>query len=65
MRILLLRPDPGNDHFGLDPFFRVDLAREVRRRAPDAFVLVGGHAAAAYPPPLEDPAIDAVCLGDP
>src|SRR5436190_21896050 len=116
MRVLLLRPDPGNERFGLGPFFRVEplgleyvagallaaghepaigdlrfrpslatllrrhrprlvgiscmhaleldqvveLAREVRRRAPGAFVLVGGHAAAAYPLPLEDPSIDAI-----
>src|SRR5689334_20068072 len=101
MRVLLLRPDPGNERFGLGPFFRVeplgleyvaaalvaaghepaigdlrfrpglatllrrhrpqvvgiscmhslefdrvlDLAREVKRRSPDTFVLVGGHAA--------------------
>ena len=24
MRILLLRPDPGNERFGLGPFFRVE-----------------------------------------
>ena len=120
MNILLLRPHPGNDSFGLGPFFRVEplgleyigaallraghevtvadlrfgpgthnwvrrtrprlvgisclhaleydavieLAREVRRAAPDAFIIVGGHAAAAYPAPLETPEMDAVCLED-
>ena len=129
MRVLLLRPDPGNERFGLGPFFRVEplgleyvaaalqaaghepaigdlrfrpglpgllrrhrpqvvgiscmhalefdqvveLAREVRRRVPGAFVLVGGHAAAAYPPPLEvsEPGegaalapINAICVDD-
>ena len=120
MNILLLRPDPGGDGFGLGPFFRVEplgleylgaallraghqvtiadlrfrpgplswvrrsrpclvgisclhaleydqvtkLAREVRRAVPEAFIIVGGHAAAAYPAPLETPEIDAVCLED-
>ena len=119
MEIVLVRPDPGNERFGLGPFFRVEplgleyvaaaletrgarvtivdgryqdahravrrsrarlfgiscmhaleydrtlaLAREIRRRSPDAFVIVGGHAAAAYPAPLEIPEIDAICVGD-
>jgi radical SAM superfamily enzyme YgiQ (UPF0313 family) len=120
VRVLLLRPDPGNERFGLGPFFRVeplgleyigaalqqqgheptiadlrfgrrvsswvrrtrpqivgiscmhaleydrviDTAREVRRAAPDAFILAGGHAAAAYSAPLERPEIDAVCADD-
>ncbi|HYL82505.1 MAG TPA: radical SAM protein [Candidatus Acidoferrum sp.] len=120
MRVLLLRPDPGNERFGLGPFFRVEplgleyvgaalrahgheptvadlrfrpsadawvrrtrprligisclhsleydrvreTAREVRRAAPGAFILVGGHAAAAFPGPLECDAIDGICLDD-
>jgi hopanoid C-3 methylase len=120
MRVLLLRPNPGNERFGLGPFFRVEplgleyigaalralgheptvadlrfrpgvegwirrtrprlvgisclhsleydrvreTAREVRRAAPGAFVLVGGHAAAAFPAPLECDEIDAICLDD-
>jgi hopanoid C-3 methylase len=120
MNILLLRPHPGNDSFGLGPFFRVEplgleyigaallqaghqvtladlrfapgarswlrrsrpgmvgisclhaleydqvtmLAREVRRASPEAFIVVGGHAAAAFPGPLETSEIDAVCLQD-
>ncbi|HEX5133827.1 MAG TPA: cobalamin-dependent protein, partial [Thermoanaerobaculia bacterium] len=120
MNVLLLRPDPGNERFGLGPFFRVEplgleyvgaalrgrghettvvdlrfghrvsssvqrtrprivgiacmhalefdevlaTAREVRRVAPDAFILVGGHAAASYPAPLERPEIDAICIDD-
>jgi hopanoid C-3 methylase len=120
MDILLLRPHPGNDSFGLGPFFRVEplgleyiaaallrdghrvtvadlrfrpgvltwlrrtrprlvgisclhaleydrvikLAREVRRASPEAFIIVGGHAAAAFPAPLETPEIDAICLED-
>ena len=120
MNILLLRPHPGNDSFGLGPFFRVEplgleyigaallreghqvtvadlrfrpgarswvrrtrprlvgisclhaleydqvieLAREVRRASPEAFIVVGGHAAAAFPGPLETAEIDAVCLED-
>src|SRR5690349_17846010 len=111
MNILLLRPNPGSDKFGLGPFFRVEplgleyigaallreghevtvadlrfapgattwvrrtrpklvgisclhaleydrvveLAREVRRATPEAFIIVGGHAAAAFPDPLETP----------
>lgn len=120
MNVLLLRPHPGDDRFGLAPFFRVEplgleyigaalrarghavtladlrfrpgtaawlrksrprlvgisclhslefdrvieTAREVRRAAPDAFILVGGHAAASFPAPLEQDPIDAICLDD-
>ena len=120
MNVLLIRPDPGNERFGLGPFFRVEplgleyvaaalrarghapaivdlrfghragawvrrtrprmvgiscmhaleydrvieTAREVRRAAPDAFILVGGHAAAAFPGPLQAPEIDAICVDD-
>jgi hopanoid C-3 methylase len=120
MNILLLRPHPGNESFGLGPFFRVEplgleyigaallrdghavtvadlrfapgalswvrrtrprlvgisclhaleydqvieLAREVRRASPEAFIIVGGHAAAAFPDPLETPEMDAVCQED-
>ncbi len=120
MNILLLRPHPGNEQFGLGPFFRVEplglkyigaallraghqvtladlrfrpgaatwvrrtrprivgisclhaleydhvvaTAREVRRITPDAFIFVGGHAAMAFSAPLEDEAIDAICLDD-
>jgi radical SAM superfamily enzyme YgiQ (UPF0313 family) len=120
VNVLLLRPDPGNERFGLGPFFRVEplgleyvgaalrdrgheptivdlrfgnrvsswvrrtrprivgiacmhaleydrvieTAREVRRAAPEAFILAGGHAASAYPVPLERPEIDAICVDD-
>jgi hopanoid C-3 methylase len=120
MNVLLSRPDPGNERFGLGPFFRVEplgleyvasalrarghepsivdlrfrgsvaswlrktrprivgisamhalefdkvleTAREIRRASPDAFILVGGHAAAAYPGPLEKSPIDAICTDD-
>ncbi|HEY6839123.1 MAG TPA: radical SAM protein [Geobacteraceae bacterium] len=120
MNILLLRPHPGNDRFGLAPFFCVEplgleyvgaalrarghvvtaadlrfrpsaatwvrrsrprlvaisclhaleyervveTAREIRRVSPGAFILVGGHAAAAFPAPLECDDIDAICLDD-
>src|SRR4030095_2067716 len=32
--------------------------------APDAFSVAGGHAAAAFPDPLEAPEIDAICVDD-
>jgi len=120
MNILLLRPHPGNDRFGLGPFFRVEplgleyvaaallgkghhvtiadlrfrpgtatwvrrtrpnlvgisclhslefdrvleTAREVRLASPDAFIVVGGHAAAAFPAPLEHDLIDAIMVDD-
>lgn len=120
MHVLLLRPVPGNDRFGLGPFFRIEplgleyiaaalearghratvvdlrygrsvghylralrpglvgiacmhaletdealaLAEDVRRASPDAFVLIGGHSAAAYPPPFCSPGVDAVCIDD-
>jgi radical SAM superfamily enzyme YgiQ (UPF0313 family) len=120
MRVLLLRPRPDNERFGLGPFFRVEplgleyigaalralgheptiadlrfrpgvntwirrirprivaisclhsleydrvreTARAVRRATPEALVVVGGHAAAAFPTPLESDEIDAICLDD-
>jgi radical SAM superfamily enzyme YgiQ (UPF0313 family) len=120
MDVLLLRPVPGNERFGLGPFFRIEplgmeyiaaalethghrvtladlrfskplshhvranrpglvgiaamhaletdavraLATDVRRLAPRACVLVGGHAAAAYPAPFLTSAVDAVCVDD-
>jgi radical SAM superfamily enzyme YgiQ (UPF0313 family) len=41
-----------------------ETAREIRREAPKTFILVGGHAAAAFPAPLECDEIDAICLDD-
>ncbi len=120
MDVLLIRPDPGNERFGLGPFFLVeplgleyvaaairsqgarpvlvdercarfgdtwlrrsrprivglscmhaleydrvlDVARRVRRLAPDALIVVGGHAAAACRAPLETPDVDAICTDD-
>ena len=120
MKILLIRPDPGNERFGLGPFFRVEplgleyigsalarrghetaivdarfdrnvdrwvrrfrpqvvgisgmhaleydrvieTARAVRRAAPEAFLVAGGHAAAAYSDPLEGSDLDAICVDD-
>jgi radical SAM superfamily enzyme YgiQ (UPF0313 family) len=120
MRALLLRPHPGNDRFGLGPFFlveplglayaatalakvgvpstiadlrfrptlarvvkdaraglvaisclhaleyerAVECAREVKRLSPGAFVVIGGHAAAAHAEALFDDAVDAVSFGD-
>jgi radical SAM superfamily enzyme YgiQ (UPF0313 family) len=120
MNVLLMRPDPGNERFGLGPFFRVEplgleyvasalrqrghdpsivdlrfggsvagwmrktrprmvgiscmhaleydrvveTARRARRADPSAFILVGGHAAAAFPGPLQVPEIDALCVDD-
>jgi len=120
MNILLLRPHPGHDKFGLGPFFCVEplgleyiaaallkdqhqvtiadlrfrpgiatvlrrarprlvgisclhtlefeqvlaTAREVRRLVPEVFIIVGGHAAAAFSGPLEDSAVDAVMVED-
>lgn len=120
MKVLLIRPDPGNERFGLGPFFRVEplgleyaaaalraaghepviveerferrfgvlfarhaapvvgiacahaleydrvleVARQVRRQAPVAFIVVGGAAAAGSSAPLEIDAIDAVAVDD-
>jgi hopanoid C-3 methylase len=120
MHVLLLRPIPGNERFGLGPFFRIEplgmeyiaaalesrghqvtiadlrfsapverqlrrtrpglvgiagmhaletdevlgLARHVRRLAPDAPIVVGGHTAAAYPKPFLSGPVDAVVLDD-
>ncbi len=120
MHVLLLRPVPGNERFGLGPFFRIEplgleyvaaaleahghttsivdlrfggsverhvrrtrpavvgiacmhtletgealaLADRVRTLSPDAFVLVGGHSAAAYPDPFFTNSVDAICVND-
>ncbi|HKQ62913.1 MAG TPA: radical SAM protein [Candidatus Polarisedimenticolaceae bacterium] len=118
MNVCLVRPDPGNERFGLGPFFRVEslgleyvvaglrqrgldaaivderfvgrrawlrrgaglvgiscahaleydqaleVARAVRRAMPGACIVAGGHAAAAYPQPLETPELDAICVDD-
>ena len=120
MNILFLRPNPGNEQFGLGPFFRVEplgleyiaaallplghdvtiadlrfrpsastwvrhsrprivgisclhaleydrvleTAREVREASPEAFILVGGHAAMAFSEPLEQDVLDAILLDD-
>lgn len=121
MRVLIVRPDPGNERFGLGPFFRAEplgmeyvgaalrsrgheawivdqrfrgssvarwvdrvrpavvgvaamhalefdnvllVAREVKRLSPETFVLVGGHAVAAYPAALLSEDVDAVCMDD-
>jgi radical SAM superfamily enzyme YgiQ (UPF0313 family) len=120
MEVLLLRPVPGNERFGLGPFFRIEplgmeyiaaalearghrvtlvdlrfsqplahylttrrpgvvgiagmhaletdavraLAAAVRRLAPRAFIVVGGHTAAAYPAPFLTAQVDAVCVDD-
>jgi len=120
MNVLLLRPVPGNERFGLGPFFRIeplgmeyiaaaleskghsttvldlrfsrpiehylqrtdpgvvgvacmhaleiqeslDLVRRVKRAAPSSFVVVGGHAASAYPDPFLVPEVDAICVDD-
>src|SRR5205809_6798215 len=120
MHVLLLRPVPGNDRFGLGPFFRIEplgleyiaaalearghrtttvdlrygrslehymrtarpavvgvacmhaletdevlaLTARIRRASPDAFILVGGHSAAAYPTPFFANTVDAICVDD-
>lgn len=120
MNVLLLRPVPCNQGFGLGPFFRTEplgmeyiaralvdrghavdvldlrftrpiehflekrrprlvgiacmhaletedvlaLVARVRRSDPDVFVLIGGHAAAAYPGPLLVAGVDAICTDD-
>jgi radical SAM superfamily enzyme YgiQ (UPF0313 family) len=120
MHVLLVRPIPGNDRFGLGPFFRIEplgleyiaaaletrghratvvdlrysrsidrelratrpaivgiacmhaletdevlaLADHVRRASPESFILVGGHSAAAYPPPFFAASVDAICTDD-
>jgi radical SAM superfamily enzyme YgiQ (UPF0313 family) len=120
MNVLLVRPDPGNERFGLGPFFRVEplgleyiaqalrerghrteiadlrfgrglaswirrvrprvvgisgmhaleydqmleTARAIRRISPESFIVVGGHAASAYPVPLEHDEVDAICVDD-
>jgi radical SAM superfamily enzyme YgiQ (UPF0313 family) len=120
MNVLLLRPVPGNDRFGLGPFFRIEplgmeyiaaalearghratvvdlrysrsvdyylrktrpglvgiacmhaletddalaLAADVRRASPGTFIVLGGHAAAAYAAPFFTGSVAAVCVDD-
>ncbi len=40
------------------------LARELRRRVPRSFILVGGHSASVFPEPFLDGPVDAVCTDD-
>lgn len=40
------------------------VVEEAKRRAPDVFTVVGGHAASAHPEPLFSPNVDALCVGD-
>jgi radical SAM superfamily enzyme YgiQ (UPF0313 family) len=42
----------------------LEAAREIRRVSPEAFILAGGHAAAAFPAPLETDELDAICVDD-
>jgi radical SAM superfamily enzyme YgiQ (UPF0313 family) len=42
----------------------ISVIRRVRRAAPDATVIVGGHSAAAYPAPFIDADVSAICLDD-
>ncbi len=42
----------------------IDLVRRVRRAAPDVFLLLGGHSAAAFPAPLKLAEVDAISVGD-
>src|SRR5439155_12624189 len=40
------------------------LTARIRRASPDAFILVGGHSAAAYPTPFFANTVDAICVDD-
>ncbi|HWW87236.1 MAG TPA: radical SAM protein, partial [Vicinamibacterales bacterium] len=40
------------------------LAEHVRRLSPDAFIVIGGHSAAAYSSPFFARTVDAVCVAD-
>lgn len=42
----------------------LDLARRVRREFPRAFVVLGGHDASRDPGSFDDPAFDAIAVGD-
>jgi radical SAM superfamily enzyme YgiQ (UPF0313 family) len=48
----------------LDTSEVLSVARRVKAFDPEIFTLAGGHAAAAYPDPLRDPSVDAICLED-
>jgi radical SAM superfamily enzyme YgiQ (UPF0313 family) len=40
------------------------IAGHVRRACPEAFVVIGGHSAAAYPSPFFGSSVDAICVAD-
>jgi radical SAM superfamily enzyme YgiQ (UPF0313 family) len=42
----------------------LELIRAVRRAAPQAFLLLGGHSAAAFPAPLKVQEVDAIAVDD-
>jgi len=51
-------------NFTTERFRCLELARRVKRELPEAFVVVGGHDASREPQWFDDPAIDAVAIGD-
>lgn len=51
-------------NFTTERYRLVRATREVRRRVPKAFTLVGGHDASRDPNWFSDPSIDAVAIGD-
>jgi radical SAM superfamily enzyme YgiQ (UPF0313 family) len=51
-------------NFTTERYRCLELAREVKRTLPDAFVVVGGHDASREPDWFDDPALDAVAVGD-
>ncbi|MEZ5331099.1 MAG: radical SAM protein [Thermoanaerobaculia bacterium] len=51
-------------NFTTERFRTLALAEEVKRRLPDALVLVGGHDASREPQWFDHPSIDAVAIGD-
>jgi len=51
-------------NFTTERYRALGLARDMRRDLPEAFILLGGHDAARDPSWFQDPAIDAVLIGD-
>src|SRR5688572_16652891 len=51
-------------NFTTERFRAQKLARRVRRELPDAFIVMGGHDASRQPEWWNDPAVDAVAVGD-
>lgn len=51
-------------NFTTERYRTLELARRLKRELPEAFLVVGGHDASRDPDWFQDPAVDAIAIGD-